>query len=104
MQKIYIKYKEPINYLIVGIATTIVNFITYFVFRTIGIDLAISNAIAWIVAVTFAYIANRVYVFHSKATSKESIAKEAATFLGARIFSGLVDMILFILLVTMIRT
>ena len=59
-------------YLIVGVLTTLVNFITYYVL-TISmfnpnnqIELQIVEIISWIVAVTFAYFANRIYVFQKK--------------------------------------
>ena len=61
MQKIkdmYEKYKEVVNYLIFGVLTTVVNFIVFFIFQKLGIDVLINNVLSWIVAVTFAYITN----------------------------------------------
>ena len=100
LNNIYIKYKEVINYLICGAATTGVNFIVYLTFRQIGVYESISNAISWFAAMMFAYAVNRHYVFVSKA---KNIPKEALTFLGARFFSGALDIGLFYLFVSIIR-
>ena len=46
------KYREIINYLIFGILSTVVNFISYFIFaRLIGIDEVASSALSWLCAV-----------------------------------------------------
>ena len=59
--------KELIAYVFFGVLTTIVNFITYFLFEGVfGINYLISNIIAWFVSVLFAYITNRIWVFESK--------------------------------------
>ncbi len=59
--------KELIAYVFFGVLTTIVNFITYFLFASVfGINYLISNIIAWFVSVLFAYITNRIWVFESK--------------------------------------
>ena len=42
----------------------------------IGIDAAISNIIAWIVGVAFAYITNSLWVFESKASGFKEILRE----------------------------
>ena len=78
--------KELIAYVFFGVLTTIVNFITYFLFASVfGINYLISNIIAWFVSVLFAYITNRIWVFESK---DDNIIKEALLFYGGRVFSG----------------
>lgn len=83
---------EVFSYLFFGVCTTIVNIV---VFQTccsvMGIHALISNIFAWIFAVAFAYITNRIFVFHSKENSMKGIAREAGSFVGARLFSLLVD-------------
>ena len=59
------KVKEFISYGIVGVMTTLVNYIIYFICLKIGISWLISNSLAWMVAVIFAYFSNRKVVFHS---------------------------------------
>ena len=71
---LFAKYKQTILYLIFGVLSTIVNILTYaFCTRNLNIEFLISNWIAWIVAVLFAYITNKFFVFESK---KINIKKE----------------------------
>ena len=89
--------KELISYLIFGVLTTVVNIVVYYVFNTwLQVNYLVSNAIAWIASVLFAYITNRKYVFESKNTS---MFNELVKFIGARLSTGIMDMILMWLLV-----
>ncbi len=88
------KYKEIILYLIFGVLTTAVNYIIYFVFSNIlCVHYLMSNIIAWILSVIFAYITNRIYVFNSKSKGKNKI-NEFITFVGARVFSGIMETVI----------
>lgn len=97
------KYREIINYLIVGILTTLVSLVTYYalVYTILNvenaIELQIANVISWITCVTFAYVANRIFVFKSK---EKKIVKEILTFTSSRITTLLIDMGLMFLFVT----
>ena len=92
---IYYKNVEFWNYIIVGLLTTIVSFIVYFgLTRTVlnpsdAVQLQIANIIYWVVAVLFAYITNRIFVFKSK---NKNIVYEFAMFVASRIASLLMDM------------
>lgn len=94
---IYKKNKEVINYLIFGFLTTMINLAVYFILTVSVLDarnsleLQIANVVAWIVAVIFAYITNRKFVFASKNSNK---FKELGSFFLARVVTLLVDMIL----------
>lgn len=100
---IYYKNVEFWNYIIVGLLTTIVSFIVYFgVTRTIlnpndALQLQIANIISWIVAVLFAYITNRVFVFKSK---NKNIVSEFSMFVISRIASLLMDMFCMFMIVS----
>ena len=77
----YLKYKEVINYLIFGVLTTLVNFVVYILLaRFIHVNETISNAIAWIISVLFAYITNKIYVFNSKEKERKKIIKKITAF------------------------
>lgn len=94
---IYKKNKEVINYLIFGVLTTAINLLTYFLLTTIWLDvtkiieLQIANIISWVVAVIFAYVTNRKYVFDSKNNNK---LKEISSFFIARLLTLILDMII----------
>ena len=56
--------REVITYIIAGVLTTVVNLIAKFIFKNLlGIDENITTALAWIVAVAFAYVINNYWVF-----------------------------------------
>ena len=99
MIKLYKKYEEIINYLIVGVLTTVVSIATYLLFANTflaeksDLDIQIANVLSWICAVTFAYITNRIFVFKSHVKGKKQI-KEACNFVLARVFSLIVDMLM----------
>jgi len=86
------QYKDVIPYAIFGVLTTVVNIITYYVSSHFGgLSVMQSTVIAWVLAVLFAYITNRKWVFHSNACSLYGIAKELITFFTCRLTTGFVD-------------
>lgn len=103
IQELYTKYKEIIMYLIFGVGTTAVNWLIYTVIVVVGkeVNLTIANMIAWVGAVAFAYITNKLWVFESKSWNPKIVWKELGMFLGARIFSGAFEIALFPVLVWM---
>ena len=87
---LYFNYKEVVNYLVFGGLTTIVNFVTYYIFaRMIGIDEVVSSALSWFFSVLFAYITNKIFVYDSKTETKTQLIKECVSFFLARILSGI---------------
>ena len=92
MKELYLKYKEIIMYLIFGVLTTVVNIAVYYVMADMmHIHYMISNITAWFLSVLFAYTTNRKYVFESKSNK---IVKEMISFFGARLATGIMDMVL----------
>ena len=100
------KNKEIINYLIFGFLTTIVSLFVYYIltFTIINpnhpIELQLANIISWIAGVIFAYITNRKYVFKSK---NNNIKKELSSFVGARIITLIMDMLIMYIGVTVLK-
>ena len=91
---------EVFLYLFFGVCTTVINIVTFQLFCSVfGLHALISNIIAWISSVIFAYITNRVFVFQSKEKSALGIVREAGSFVGARLFSLLVDELIIWLMV-----
>lgn len=73
-------------YLIFGVLTTVVNLVAFAACKRFC-DPLVANVIAWTVAVIFAYVTNKLFVFESKSWKKDIVIKEAASFTGARLFS-----------------
>lgn len=97
--------RETISYLVVGVLTTIVSLAVYYgLVLTIlnpdnAVQLQIANIISWIAAVSFAYIANRKFVFRSK---NPDILREAGSFFASRIGTLIMDMLLMFIMVTLL--
>lgn len=81
------KIKEIVLYIVFGVLTTLVNFVAFWLIQKTGINYLINNAISWIIAVAFAYVTNKLFVFDSKSWAIKLVAKEASEFLIARLFS-----------------
>lgn len=102
----YHKYEEIINYLIVGVLTTVVSLATYyacvytFLDPSSPVELQIANIISWICAVTFAYITNKIFVFKTK---NVNVLKEGINFYASRVVTLLMDMGIMFLLVTVLH-
>ena len=95
LSSLYKKYKEIINYLIFGGLTTLVSIGTYAIFTKIfNIDYLISNVLSWIIAVLFAFITNKLFVFESKSKDKKLVSKEITNFFFFRIVSLGIEMVI----------
>lgn len=85
-------FKEITAYLIFGVLTTIVNIAVYWLAaHPLGIGTVPSSVIAWIAAVLFAYVTNRIWVFHSETTGTSGIIREMTYFFSARLATGVID-------------
>ena len=104
IKELFNKYKEIIMYAIMGILTTIINIIAFTICeKTFGITALISNIIAWVVAVIFAYITNKLFVFESKSFKKEVLIKEIISFTSARIFSLLLEEVIIYIMIDLMN-
>jgi len=85
--------REAVRYLIFGVLTTLVNFVVYFAAIAVFGEESylVSNVIAWIFAVAFAYVTNKLWVFESRSWAWKEVSRELAGFVSARIFSLLVE-------------
>ena len=87
--------REVMMYLIFGVLTTIVSWASYAAFVWMGIDINISNALSWVCGVLFAFVTNKWFVFESKSTGIKTLVYELGSFFGARIFTGIIAIVLF---------
>lgn len=97
IKSFFIKYKEIIMYLIMGGGTTVVNWGVYAFTVTIlplsntDSKVLIANIIAWILAVIFAYVTNKIWVFGSHSWKFAFVIKELFLFVSARLITGLLE-------------
>ncbi|MBP3920761.1 MAG: GtrA family protein [Bacilli bacterium] len=95
MIKVYKKYEEVINYLIVGGLTTLVSVFVYALFtKLFHVNYMISNVISWVASVLFAYVTNKRFVFKSKCDNKRKVFVEIYQFFKYRVLSFVIDILL----------
>lgn len=121
-RELFHRYREVISYLFFGVLTTLVSIISYAVFRAVfpnaesvpawlswiftlterfGVEsnTIFPNILSWILASTFAFITNRVFVFKSENRTFSKVFPEALKFYASRLSTLLVDVLLMFLLV-----
>ncbi len=95
------KYKGLILYGVFGVLTTLVNIITYFICAQIlHISVVNSTIISWLIAVIFAFITNKIWVFESKTKNYQEVIKEIFSFFSCRILTGILDVLIMYIFVT----
>lgn len=98
------KHEELIKYLIIGVLTTVINYIIFAVLvKGANIDIHTSNIIAWLVSVIFAYFTNKLFVFESKSFKLKVVVKEVISFGAARILSLLLEELILYIFVNILR-
>ena len=95
----YNKFYSGLAYLFFGFLTTVVNIVSFWAFDKLLNNIYISNIIAWIISVVFAFITNKFLVFESKSLDKKLVAKESILFVFFRVVSLVAEMLLLGILV-----
>ena len=99
--------KEIVLYLIFGVATTLVNWIVYLLFNNLIFNrffsentaMTAANAVAWFLAVLFAFVTNKLIVFKSKEKTARILIPELLSFYASRGLTGLLEIFVPTLLV-----
>lgn len=89
------KYRSVITYGVFGVLTTVINIVIYnLCYNSVGMSNTLSNVMAWIVAVTFAYLTNKVWVFESTSWKWEVLKREVMAFISCRLATGVLDIVI----------
>ena len=97
------KYWDILAYLFFGVCTTVVNYIVYLpCYNLLQFSATVSNILAWVVAVAFAYLTNKPFVFKSNDWSRETVIPELTKFIGCRIGSGAMETVILFLAVDLL--
>lgn len=99
---LYREHREGMRYLIFGGLSTIVNILVYIVFAKLVLKelpndeliINISEIIAFIASVIFAYVTNKIYVFNSKTNNAKELIREIISFTGCRIFTEIISILM----------
>lgn len=80
--------RETIVYTVFGVLTTVVDFLIFGLLHYMsGLNEVVANTAAWVVAVAFAFITNKLFVFQSKSFESKSLLKEISSFVTARLLT-----------------
>ena len=89
------KYNSLILYAVFGVCTTVINISAYYLFyNVLEIENVPSNIVAWFLAVLFAFITNKLFVFKSKSMVFKTLIKESTSFFACRLLTGVLDVVI----------
>ena len=94
--------KETINYLIFGVLTTIISNVTFNLARYIGFEVFSANLISNVLAITFAFFTNKIFVFESTSWKPLFVLGEIAKFFSTRFIAVFLETVLLVLLVNVL--
>ncbi len=102
LANLYREHREGMRYLIFGGLTTLVNIVVYIIFAKVilasiqdmNLVVNLSEIIAFILSVAFAYITNKLYVFDSKTENAKQLLREIVSFVSCRIFTEIISIVM----------
>lgn len=106
---------EMVTYIFFGVLTTVVSVLSFWLFDLLlsnkmfvviagkqkDMGYLIANVVSFILAVLFAFITNKLFVFQSKDTAAKTVFRELILFTAARLLSFGVDMLWMFVTVTL---
>ena len=109
LKKLFDKYREIIAYLFWGVMTTLVNWMSFILLsklfegaeewtvrllgREFSMTLLIVNGLSWVIAVLFAFVVNKLWVFESKSWDRKTAWPEFVKFFSARVATGILEIL-----------
>ncbi|MCL2387143.1 MAG: GtrA family protein [Defluviitaleaceae bacterium] len=91
--------RETISYLFFGVLTTVVGLGSFVIAIELGLSTAVANAVSNALAILFAYVTNKIFVFQSRNWAVKFLLVEFAKFCGARLIVAVLETLLLVLLV-----
>ena len=97
----YKKNKEMLLYLFFGGLTFVVSVVTYGLFNIgMGLNELIANVISWIIAVTFAFFTNRIWVFNAPTNGAKEFFAQLISFFGGRVVTLVIEEVILLVFIT----
>lgn len=89
------KYEHLIAYLFFGVLTTLINLISFWLIsKFTSVETIPATIISWIIAVIFAFVTNKLWVFKSTNKTKKETTKEVINFFIARLITLFAEIII----------
>ena len=82
---------DVVRYIFFGGCTTLVNLVSFFLFRKLGIPLNPANIASIILAILFAYVVNSKYVFQDKCETLKDHVQPFIKFISARVVTMIIE-------------
>jgi len=96
--------REMLNYIIFGVLTTVVNYVVYFLlYNLLNINYLLSNTVAWIAAVVFAYFTNKKFVFNDTDENDSDNVRKFLTFTAGRLMTFIIETVWLLITVSIFR-
>ena len=103
IRNLFVRYADIVSYLFFGVLTTVVNYLVYLpCYNLLGLSASVSNVIAWVFAVAFAYLTNKPFVFKSHDWSTKTVVPELTKFVTSRIASGALETLIILVTVDLL--
>lgn len=97
----YLKHKEGLLYLFFGGLTFFVSIVTYGLFNVVcNLNELVANILSWFIAVYFAYMTNRNYVFRVKHSDIKRHFRQIGDFFSARVLTLLLEEVILFVFIT----
>lgn len=91
IRELFARYREQIAYVFFGGLTTLVNTVAYYFLELAGAGTVPATALAQVLAVLFAYVTNKRYVFRSRTRGLAELLREMGSFFACRAVSFFLD-------------
>jgi putative flippase GtrA len=91
--------REILTYMFWGITTTIVNYAAFLIFEFIGMDVGWNNILSSTIAILFAFVVNKHFVFLSTDWHVSKFMPELVKFVGGRLAAMFVETFMLVILV-----
>lgn len=99
-----IKKQEVLLYLFFGGLTFIVSIASYAFFDVpLAMNELVANVLSWILAVSFAYITNKIWVFDAPTHTMKKLVKQMLSFFGGRVATLVIEELILLMFVTLLE-
>lgn len=103
-EPLYKKYKEVLLYIFFGGLTTVVSIGSYAFFNVAcGMNELIANVISWILAVLFAFLTNRIWVFAAPTKTVQEFLRQMVSFASGRVTTLIIEEIILLVFITLLH-
>ena len=103
IEALFTKYKEIVLYLFFGVLATVVSIGSFTVLYDVALlNEHLANIISWVLAVSFAFMTNRTWVFVDAVKINKSFIKQMIEFFSGRVLSLAVEEVFILVFVSML--